>query len=219
MAEVKAKGLPVSITPLRPFLTSEPRIWHLLSSDQNEPMIWDPIPRQERHCDIFIVEVPSSGALFKSIKADMITMKHDCDSLLPNLLCHVDRPWGDMRVVVLGEDPCDRTNGPETGPRLHTFALLIYWTDFEAMLRFKHPDRESIKCYGQEVQSCWWKEVAVDQFSKFEHAGARVVQGTFKVWHFEPRSPLIWWFPNTDVVVKPSMDKVEKGSRSRCCIM
>ncbi|KAF1951650.1 hypothetical protein CC80DRAFT_190862 [Byssothecium circinans] len=210
--------MPDAINSLSPFLTSSPSIHHAQSPDRNEPFPGKHFPFNERHCDIFILEAPSSGPLYESINVEMMALRRDCKSLLPGVVCRRDRPFGDMNHVALGVDDCDEMIGPNLGSGKCTFMFLVYWTDPEAMARFKHPERESIQKYGSKVRGDWWTKEVVERFARLESAGAWVKQGTFKMMDFEAEFPLIW--PGVEILVQDRTGRIEGGGGCRsCCTM
>jgi hypothetical protein len=222
MSDLKAKGMPITIRPLLPFLASDPIISHFHSPERNEPVVCDISSWQERHCDIFTVEAPLNGPLHESIRSEMMTLREDAYWLTPTVVRGQRRPWGDVKLAVLGFDECDEMTEPIVEPCMCTFVFIVYWTHPEAMARFKNPERESIRKYGWKTADNWWKAEVVERFARLEHAGARVTRGTFKLWDFEVGSPLIW--PEAEAfenaIIAGSIKRGSRGKRHKgCCIM
>lgn len=210
--------MPDAIDSLSPFLTSLPSIRHTQSPDRNEPFPSKLFPFNERHCDIFVLEAPSNGPLYESIHVEMMALRRDCNSLLPSILCRRDQPFGDMNHAALGFDDCDEMIGSNLGSGTCTFIFLVYWTDPEAMARFKHPEQESIQKYGWKVRGDWWMKEVVERFARLENEGAWVKKGTFQMRDFEAGLPLIW--PDVEIVAKDKAGRIEgEGGCRSCCTM
>ncbi|KAJ4347981.1 uncharacterized protein N0V89_009353 [Didymosphaeria variabile] len=128
------------------------------SPDRNEPVLCGSYPWYERHCDFFTVEAPSDGPLDDSIEAEMTKLRQNCISLLPDILCGKDRPHGDIKEVTLGMDAYQEKVDPDLGHHVNDFVLLVYWSNQEAMARFKHPELESIAQYGKKIETDWWRQ-------------------------------------------------------------
>ncbi|KAL1601498.1 hypothetical protein SLS60_006413 [Paraconiothyrium brasiliense] len=217
-SELKAKGVPRAIEPLIPFLTSSPSIRHVQSPDRNEPVFCGSYPWYERHCDFFTVDASSNGPLNESIKTEITMVRQNCISLLPDILCGKDHPYGDVKEVILGMNVYSEKVNPGLGSHVNDFVLLVYWSNPEAMTRFKHPELESVAQYGRKVETHWWRQEVLEHFARLKSAGARVEHCTFALRDFEPNYPLIWPDAEIEAARRRTQKSKEKGCKS-CCTM
>ncbi|OAG10897.1 uncharacterized protein CC84DRAFT_497005 [Paraphaeosphaeria sporulosa] len=209
MSELQEKGMPRSLELLSPFLASEPKIRHVLSPDWNEPITCADFPCAEIHCDIFIVESPSTGAFYETINTEMLTLRCDSKQLLIGDI-YGDRPWRVFKQVVLGLDHSNKLVHYNLGSGVCTFIFLFFWKSLESMNSFKQPSQESTGSRKQKLDSRCWTTGILERFAKLENVGAQVRQGTFRLRPFQGQYPLIWWVPDSwhaRTVPSPGLNK------------